>query len=272
MGINIGANFNYQGEKFLDNRQGIAQNLNDLLGWDILVPEGFEVCVNGDWYIYDSSYNSSVTGHFKMRPGFEDFRDLDNKIFPLTFSAFSGGGTFEVGQQITPSLSWTLTKKGETVIPDQVFVNNSEQSNKSSYTQSDTISRDTSFTVRCVLAATNSVAESTATYLFRYKKYWGVSSKTTLTNSDILSFSSSFATSWTMSATKFDCSGGKYPYYIIPSELYDPDTFKMWIGGLRNTDLVVSSQVVETEFNRSQYTVIRLGTLQNGSPVISFAN
>jgi len=272
MAINIGANFSYQGERFLDNRQGIADNLNDLLEWDILVPEGFEVCVSGDWYIYDSLYNSPITGHFKKRPGFEDFKDLENKVFPLTFSTFSGGGTFEVGQQITPSLSWTLEKRGEVVVPNQVFVNGVEQTNKSSYTHPETIYRDAQFKVRCVLTDSDSSVESTAKYIFCFKKYWGVSSKTTLTNSDILSFSSDFASSWTMGATTFNCSGGKYPYYIIPSSLYDPSTFKMWIGGLRNTDIIVTTQEVVTELNRTQYTVIRLGTLQNGSPAISFSN
>jgi len=275
MAINIGTNFSYQGKRFLDNRQEIAENLNDLLEWDILVPEGFEVFVDGNWYVYDSSFNSSITGHFKRRPGYEEFLELDNAVFPITFTSISPAAIYEVGSTIVPTLSWTLQRKGEATIPVEVTVNGSSagvSSDHLSYISPESISNNKDYVVRCI-ADSGSEVSATVSIKFYLKKFYGVSNKTSLDASDIAEFSSTWASSWTMGNTTFNCSGGKYPYYVIPSSLYNPNTFKMWIGGLRNTDLVLSTINITNSFGvTTEYTVIRLGTLQNGSPVISFSN
>ena len=52
MSLKIGTNFNYQGHDFLDYRQGLPKTLEDLRNWDILVPLGFEACVDGEWYMW----------------------------------------------------------------------------------------------------------------------------------------------------------------------------------------------------------------------------
>jgi hypothetical protein len=76
-----------------------------------------------------------------------------------------------------------------------------------------------------------------------------------------------------MNATTFNCTGGKYPYYVIPSSLYNPSTFKVWIGGLRNTDLVVTIQEITNALSFVEsYAIIRLGTKQTGVLSIRFGD
>ena len=275
MAINIGSNFNYQGANFLDGRQGEAKTLRDLLEWDVLVPEGFEVNVDGSWYTYDPAYNSPITGRFKKRPGFEEFCELDNEVFPLTFSSFSPIDTYEVGQTAWPTFSWTLSRKGSAVSPVLSTVNGLTDgiaNDKLSYSSLESVRSNRDYTVRCVVESGAEVSK-TVSCKFYYKKYYGALNKTGITSSDISGLTSTWATSWTLPATTFNCTGGKYPYYIIPSSLYNPSTFKMWIGGLRNTDMVVSTLTITNVYGATaEYTVIRLGTLQHGSPVITFAS
>lgn len=275
--IRIGTNFSYNGRQYLDDRQGLADNAQDLLGWDILVPEGFEVFMGGTWYAYDSNYNSPLTGHFKLRPGFEEYNELANEVFPLSYSSFSGGGTFEIGKtDVLPKIDWELERKGEPVSPISSTVNGStdgvNRETLLSFVSPVYISENTNYIVQSIIG-TGAKATRTASYNFYYKKYYGVSANESLTNEEILALSSTWATSWTMSDTVFDCTGGKYPYYIIPSELYSESTFKVWIGGLRNTDLVISDQDVTNSYGISHlYKIIRLGTLQRGVLSIKFSS
>lgn len=67
MAIRIGSCIEFQGKYFLDQRQGIAKSTDDLLNWEIPVPEGFEVYLEGEWYTYKTNYSSDVTGHFYKR-------------------------------------------------------------------------------------------------------------------------------------------------------------------------------------------------------------
>lgn len=69
MAIVIGSNFSYNGFLFLDERQGLPKTPSDLKNWNTSVPEGFEVYLpnDGEWYIYKSSNNDPVTGHFIKR-------------------------------------------------------------------------------------------------------------------------------------------------------------------------------------------------------------
>jgi hypothetical protein len=64
---NIGTNFSYRSKDFLDDRQGKATTKKDLLNWTIPVPEGFEACLDGVWYYYDSTKTNKETGHWIPR-------------------------------------------------------------------------------------------------------------------------------------------------------------------------------------------------------------
>lgn len=287
MALKIGTNINYEGHEFLDVRQNTPKTLNDLKNWSVLVPNGFEVCVNNDWYVYDPAYTSEETGHFQKRIdndfiGSEleininqnnaDILELMNEVFPISFHTFSGGGSFENGQKIIPTISWTIERKKLVATPSGALVNGSSvgvSSDFQSYLGNE-IETDSNFEVEAFYQGIS--CKKTAQFRFYHRKYWGVSGKTSLTNPDILNLSSAWATTWTMGATTFDCTGGKYPYYILPTEFYNEATFKCWIGGLRNTDLVVSNMNVTNAFGLiHSYKIIRLGTLQTGKLSIKFA-
>ena len=285
--IKIGTGFLYNGKNFLDVRQGEADTLEDLRTWNLNIPPGFEVCVDGIWYVYNPEYTfDSETGYFRKRIDVElgdsiDFSgvqgqidELMSEVFPLVLSISGGGNTYELGSTQTPHLSWTVTRKGSTVNPTSATVDGSSEgvsADLKSWTGS-SITNTKTYTVRVGYQGLSK--SGTASYTFRLRKYYGVSSKTTLDNSDILGLANkSWATGWTMSAATFDCTGGKYPYYVIPSSYYDPSTFKCWVGGLRNTDLVVNTQdVVNASGYTASYAVIRLGTLQTGQLSIRFGD
>jgi len=284
--INIGTNLLYNGKNFLDFRQGYANAPEDLKTWDLNIPPGFEVCVNGEWYIYSPEFEEDeITGKFRKRVDVElegvdissvqsQISELMDAVFPLSLSITKGGGTYETGSSITPRIEWNVTRKGVSVVPETATVNNSTEgidSNKKGWTGSFPILSTTSYSIKVGYQGLEK--SGSTTFTFNLRKYFGVSEKTTLTNSDILSFSTAWATSWTMAATTFNCTGGKYPYYIIPSSLYNPSTFKCWIGGLRNTDLITTTQnVTNSSGHTSSYEVIRLGTLQTGVLSIRFGD
>ena len=286
--IKIGTNFLYDGKNFLDLRQGEADSTEDLKTWNINIPVGFEVCVNGTWYVYNPEFESETTGHFKKRIDVElnnstDFdnineqlAELQNTVFPLSLSVSPGQSTTnEMGSTINPSLSWTVTRKGSRVSPTEAFVNDSTEGidpDLSSYHSKSSIKTNTNYNVKVKYKGL--VASQNISYVFRLKKYYGVSANETLTNSEVLNLEgSTWATSWTMNATTFNCTGGKYPYYVIPSSLYNPSTFKVWIGGLRNTDLVVTIQEITNALSFVEsYAIIRLGTKQTGVLSIRFGD
>lgn len=196
------------------------------------------------------------------------FDDIMNKVFPLSFLSFNGGGTFEKGQNVTPSISWSLERKNEEVQPDSVTVNGltgGVSSDLKSYT-GELITEDTSYLVHAICGVQS--VEKTAVYSFKFMKYWGVSDKTILSSVDVLGMNHSFATSKEMGKTTFDCTGGKYPYYILPEEF---DSVEVWINGFRNTDLDISYLEVTNDYNVSKnYKVVRLNTIQTGVLTIEY--
>jgi hypothetical protein len=300
MSISIGSNFLYQGKKFLDDRIEIVKKAEDLKNWDIPIPDGFEVFVEGSWYMFSSNNpDDPVTGKFKKRFGLsQDFgrskdlsisqvtltgkflelentiSKLSNELFPLTFKSLVGGGSFEVGSKITPSISWVIHIKGsdEILKPDYAEVNNSTvgiSSDYSSWKSNEVLKIDTanSKSYKVLVAYNNMTLEDTVTYNFLYKKFYGTSTKPILETTDILKLTSKFITgnSYTLPNTKFDCSGGKYPYYILPKSIYKP-SLEFWVGGLKNSDLVINEVKVTTSTGlKVDYVTIRLRNIQTGN-------
>lgn len=67
MATRLTSNFSYQAEDFLDARIKQAKTLEDLKNWDILVPRGFEIVLDGVWYSYDPDYELLASGHWIPR-------------------------------------------------------------------------------------------------------------------------------------------------------------------------------------------------------------
>ena len=293
MAINIGSNYSFKAKRFLDDRQCSIQRKEDLKDWNMPVPEGFEIFVEGEWYIYkpveepdpitgywfprisqelgDSKTSiisqSVVTDKFKSIES--DIFELSASIFPMTINITSGGGTYEVGQSVTPKITWKVTRKEVTLSPEKVTVNGGTSGiseDKLSYTGS-AITSDTDYNIH--IEYQKLVADKKVSYNFRYKKYWGVSSNTTLSNAEILGLNKSFSTSRTMGSTKFDCTGGKYVFYVLPKEQYSG--LELWIGGLKNTDFTATDITLTNESGAThEYTMVRLENIQTGIIYIEF--
>lgn len=300
MSINVGSNFLYQGKRFLDERIDKAKTLEDLKSWSIPVPDGFEVYVDGLWYCYNSTNETNeVTGKFKRRSDVsQDFGDsqeisvsqktltgkfdkidqslskITAELFPLEFKTFTGGGTYEIGQTVTPQISWTIGIKGQEgeIIPTEILVNNSIEGvseNKKSWTgQSIRLDSPGNRTYEVIAKSDLLTASKTATYNFYFRKYYGTSQKEVLDSADILKLTGKawvYGTSYTMAATKFDCTGGKYPYYVIPKSIYK-SSLEMWVGGLKNTDTIIADvDVITATGLKITYTTIRLANIQSGN-------
>lgn len=196
--------------------------------------------------------------------------ELQNAVFPLAWNSFNAGTTIiEKGNSIVPQISWTLIRKGEVVNPDNASVIENGQvvgniaPNKLSWTRAETVTNNVNYTVN-VQCGSQKLSRNQS-YQFLLKKYYGVSNKTTLTSQDILALqNNTWATSYKLSATKFDCTGGNYPTYVIPKSIYGIN-IEVWVGGFRNTDLITYDVDVINSFGVTEtYTVIRLKTIQTG--------
>lgn len=205
---------------------------------------------------------------------FKTLQELELQAFPLTLT-LAGVGIFEVGQSTKTSITIGVVRKGVNVTSASTITVNPPSgttgtlsSSKTTWTPTNNITGNTTVSVTAAYGAQTQT--KSISYTFKYKKYWGVSDKATLTNADILAMAgSTWADSRTMGATRFDCTGGKYPYYVIPANLYTG--LEMWVGGLKNTDLVVTDmQVTNASGATSAYKVIRLNNKQTGVLSVEF--
>ena len=277
MGINVGTNFNYQGANFLDNRQGLPQTLDDLLNWDVLVPLGFEVCVDGEWYINKGeTFWSPETGHWEKRITLNDYTNEIHKlmaeVFPMNL-VVSGSAIHEVGERITPRISWELRKESATLIPERVTVDDIEVDRPESgvWYPDSPITSDHRYTVKAWYEGAFSVAF--VDIKFSYKKYWGVISDPA-SFEDIFGLHSDWADTWRLDPTTFNCSGGYYPVYIIPAFLYPGELdFQVWVGGLRTSDFnITQKRLINSSGNEGEYIMCSLGHIQTGVLTIGINN
>lgn len=177
----------------------------------------------------------------------------------MAINSFTGGSTVEKGSSVSNVvLNWSLNKVPESLTLDGSSIDRTSTSKE----VSGTFTSDTTFTLKATDA--RGVAKSAKTSIsFLLKRYWGVSSKSTLTSADVLALGNSDWASKAMTATKFDCSGGKYPYYCIPASLGTPE---FWVGGLKNTKVTSTELSVTNSSGYTEtYNIFRLTDLQYGS-------
>lgn len=205
---------------------------------------------------------------------YKTFQEMELATFPLDLH-LAGGGTWEVGSSVKPVVSITALRKGsditsscDIVVTPQPSLSGSLSSNKKTWTASTNISSVYNIQVKATLN-TQSITKSVI-YYFKYKKYYGTSSNATLTNAQILALGGdAWADSRAMEATIFDCTGGKYPYYVIPSDIYTG--LEVWVGGLKNSDITVTDITLTNDEGASKaYKVVRLTNIQTGVLSIQF--
>lgn len=204
---------------------------------------------------------------------YKTLQEIELATFPLSLTA-SGGGTFEVGSSNKNAIGIIVTRKGTDVTSSSTItvtasgsVTGSLSSDKKTWTPSTNISSNTSVAVKATYGSQN--ATKTVNYTFKYKKYWGTSTSTSLTSSQIIALEgSTWADSKSMGATTFDCTGGKYVYYVIPEVLGTPE---FWVGGLKNTDISVGNiSVTNASGGTARYLIMRLANIQTGVLSVQF--
>lgn len=204
---------------------------------------------------------------------YKTLQEIELATFPLSLTA-SGGGTFEVGSSNKNAIGIIVTRKGTDVTSSSTItvtasgsVTGSLSSDKKTWTPSTNISSNTSVAVKATYGSQN--ATKTVNYTFKYKKYWGTSTSTSLTSSQVIALAgSTWADSKAMGATTFDCTGGKYVYYVIPDSLGTPE---FWVGGLKNTDINVGNiTVTNASGGSARYLIMRLANIQTGVLSVEF--
>lgn len=174
----------------------------------------------------------------------QDAMDLLLYVEPKV--TLSGGGTYEIGTTRSKTdLSWTWNKKIESQSLNQGI--GELESTVRKYTYEVPITSNTTFTITGTDGKTTKSASTSVT--FQPSRYWGVSTKTSLTDADILGLSSELSTTRTQSRT-FNCSGGKYFYLVIRTDYCSGIKFK--VGGLSFSDMIVETRSVVNAQGYSQ--------------------
>lgn len=206
---------------------------------------------------------------------YKTLQEIEKAVFQLELSVVpSKDQTFEVGSDYTPTISLLVKRKGTNITQSasiSVVGNPSLSGTLSSDHQQWVPSKAVSVNQKLTITATYNGQSVSKVYniYFKYKKYWGVSTSASLTSSQVIALAgSTWADSKAMGATTFDCTGGKYVYYVIPSSLGTPE---FWVGGLKNTDVVTTSATVTNASGGSAtYSIIRLANIQTGVLSVTF--
>lgn len=192
-----------------------------------------------------------------LRQFVEDIIDDHVIVTPIAFDItnFSGGGTYEKGNSQTIVLNWTYNKDIDSQTVNGTAI--SKELRTITYTN---VVTNTTYTLNAIAGEETKTKNVSAT--FNVKKYYGVFSEPTITQTDILNLTSAWA-SKTLSTTQFDCTGGRYVYYIIPTSIATNLTF--WIGGLQNSDWITTTVDLTNLFGHTEsYTIYRLNNKQTG--------
>lgn len=206
---------------------------------------------------------------------YKTFQEMELATFPLTLNIVpSSDSIFEVGASYTPTINISVYRKGTNV------TSGSNINVVGVPTLSGSISSDKQTWIPTSAVRANQKLTVTATYgsqsvskvynvFFKYKKYWGVSTNASLTSAQVLTLgNSTWADSKAMGATTFDCTGGKYVYYVIPYSLGTPE---FWVGGLKNTDINVGNiTVTNASGGSARYLIMRLANIQTGVLSVEF--
>lgn len=194
---------------------------------------------------------------------------LDKLLYVApSITSFSGGGSYENGKSIaTVNFAWAVNK---TVTSQSITDVGSVGVSARAYTYTPTtpITGNKTFTLT-VGDGTKTATRSTSISFYN-KIYWGTSDKATLTNADILAFetagNAAFASSRAIKKT-FNCSGGKYFYFAIPTSMCSGLTIV--VGGLSFSAFttVTMADFTNASGKTVSYNIYRPNSIQNGSSI-----
>lgn len=237
----------------------------------------YEILINLDGTIIEGNSNVSLKISSISTDGIPadkveyingDIRTVKDALDQLLYispdiTSFTGGGTYEKGSVINNvNLSWTLNKDITSQSINQGIGDLDISLRKYDISEAN-LTEDTTYTLT-VSDGKNSDKANTSV-LFRQKRYWGVSTETSLTNEQILALSQEFSTSRNQNRT-FDCSGGKYFYFVIPTQYCNGIRFK--VGGLSFTGMEETPiQLTNASGYVASYNVYRCSNIQTGSAI-----
>lgn len=206
---------------------------------------------------------------------YKTFQEMELATFPLTLNIVpSSDSIFEVGASYTPTINISVSRKGTNVTSGSNInvvgvptLSGSISSDKQTWTPTSKVRANQKLTVTATYGSQS--ASKVYNVFFKYKKYWGVSTNASLTSAQVLTLgNSTWADSKAMGATTFDCTGGKYVYYVVPSSVGVPE---FWVGGLKNSDVVITNaNVTNASGGTTTYQIMRLTNIQTGVLSIQF--
>lgn len=229
---------------------------DDIISVDLSGIEGGGVA--NVYNTYGDSTTGAISQNFfteEVKSNTEDIIALEAAVFPLTIEYFNGGATYEKGSTQSVTLSWKFDRDIDSQQINGIEINNALRSKIYH-----NVSTDTSYKLTAT-SREQSVSKTTSVK-FSLKKYWGVSKYSELLNDEILTLNSGWA-SRTMGVTTFDCTGGRYVYYVLPTSMVNGIEF--WINGLQNTDWNEQEiSLTNASGYTESYTVFRLNIIQTG--------
>lgn len=188
---------------------------------------------------------------------------LDALLYvPVDVTAFSNNiGTVEIGSTVQSlTLNWAVNKAVTSLsISNGVgtVLGTSFKNLTGPWTA------DTSWTISASDGKSNDSA--TTTLAFRNRRYWGVSSKTTLSDADILALTGEFSTSRGKTVS-YNATGGNYPYYCYPASFGAPAN--VTVGGLAFSAYTVTTRdFVNASGLAVSYNIIRFNGIQTGANI-----
>ena len=202
---------------------------------------------------------------------YNTIKDLQNRVSALEGGSGGGGGGSDVstisilsftidkdiynesGSIINPTLSWQYSSNN---ILSQTINGMSVDTSLRSYTANN-ISTDTTFTL--VAKSLNTVQKSISVY-FVPRLYLGTSANETLTADEIKSITPDklLYTEEYLGKKIFNCSGGKYIYYIVPTSEAANVVVKDGNGFLFNAYTTSTIDITNDYGKTINYTVFRM--------------
>lgn len=206
---------------------------------------------------------------------YKTFQEMELATFPLTLNIVpSSDSIFEVGASYTPTINISVSRKGTNVTSGSNInvvgvptLSGSISSDKQTWIPTKAVTANQKLTVTATYGSQS--ASKVYNVFFKYKKYWGVSTNASISSTQVLTLgNSTWADSKAMDATTFDCTGGKYVYYVVPSSVGVPE---FWVGGLKNSDVVIyNANVTNASGGTTTYQIMRLTNIQTGVLSIEF--
>lgn len=214
-----------------------------------LAPEAVDIAYTNDQY-----------------PTMQTLQDAMDKLLYIEPSvSISGGGTYEKGSSVSSvNLRWTWNKKVVSQSLNQGIGDLDPTLRTYAYTPANPITTNTTFTITGNDGTKDK--SSSTTVSFSQKRYWGVSEKTSLTDAEIHALSQEFSSSRAQTRT-FNCSGGKYFYFVIKSSYCNGIGFK--VGGLSFSDMLVETRQFKNASGfTDSYNIYRVNNIQTGAAIV----